>query len=214
MTQRKHADDNITIVEVSPRDGLPVACSGVSVEDKVHYIKKLAHTGLKYIESVSFTHPRLIPETADAEEVMARLYKHPGVTYIGLAPNEIGCRRALNAAVDDVLTLMAASETFNQLSMGQSRRKMLNKTLPAVFAVTLQAGKGMRSYLMTAFGCPYEGEVEEDEVIHLFWKLSHMGAQEIVLVDSTGMAHPQQVKEMVKKNPGLKYGHSLRCSLS
>ncbi len=198
MTGKKNSTDSVTIVEVSPRDGLPVACSGVSVEDKINYIAHLAQVGLKHIEIVSFTHPRLIPETADAEEVMSKLHKYPGVTYIGLVPNEIGCRRALIAEVDDILTLVAASETFNQLSMGRSRREMINKILPAVFEVSANAHKGIRSYLMTAFGCPYEGHVDEDEVIQLFLTLSYMGSQEIVLVDSTGMANPKQVKELVK----------------
>jgi hydroxymethylglutaryl-CoA lyase len=210
MAGKRSTEDHVTIVEVSPRDGLPVVCGGTSVEEKVNYINLLTQAGIKQVESVAFTHPRLIPETADAEEVMARLDKRDDVTYIGLAPNEIGCRRALISQVDDVLTLIAATETFNQLSLGRSRRETINKILPAIFEATQKTNKGLRSYLMTAFGCPYEGEVAEAEVVQLFLTLSYMGAQEIVLVDSTGMANPKQVKDLIKKlinlNTGVRLG--------
>jgi len=199
MTKTRHNDEAVTIVEVSPRDGLPVVCGGASAEEKVDYIHLLTQAGIKYIESVAFTHPRLIPETADAEEVMARLGKKEGVTYIGLVPNEIGCRRALVSDVDEILTLIAVSDTFNHLSVGRSRKETINKILPAIFEVTQTHNKGIRSYLMTAFGCPYEGRVVEEEVIQLFLTLSYMGAREIVLVDSTGMANPKQVKDLVRK---------------
>ncbi|MCX7983136.1 MAG: hydroxymethylglutaryl-CoA lyase [Syntrophales bacterium] len=199
MTRTRNNEEAVIIVEVSPRDGLPVVCGGASVVEKVNYINLLTQAGIKYVESVAFTHPRLIPETADAEEVMARLDKRHDVTYIGLVPNEIGCRRALISDVDDILTLVAVSDTFNQLSVGRSRRETIHKILPSIFEVTHKHKKNIRSYLMTAFGCPYEGEVAIDEVIQLFLTLSYMGANEIVLVDSTGMANPRQVKELIRR---------------
>lgn len=209
MTRTRNSEETVIIVEVSPRDGLPVVCGGASVEEKVNYINLLTQAGIKHVESVAFTHPRLIPETADAEEVMAKISKKAGVTYIGLVPNEIGCRRALISDVDDILTLVAASDTFNQLSVGRSRRETIHKILPAIFEVTQKHKKGIRSYLMTAFGCPYEGEISPEEVIQLFLTLSYMGANEIVLVDSTGMANPKQVKELIKKLLALDGGANL-----
>lgn len=209
MTRTKNHEEAVNIVEVSPRDGLPVVCGGASVEEKVDYIHLLTQAGIKYIESVAFTHPRLIPETADAEEVMARMKKKAGVTYIGLVPNEIGCRRALMSEVDDILTLVAVSDTFNQLSVGRSRRETIHKILPSIFEVTQKHQKGIRSYLMTAFGCPYEGEILPDEVIQLFLTLSYMGAKEVILVDSTGMANPRQVKELIRRLLALEGGTNL-----
>src|SRR5512145_131377 len=82
----------VRIVEVSPRDGLPEACKGLSTADKIKYINKLSQTGLRKIECAAFTHPRLMPEGYDAEKLVSGITKKPDVTYVGLVPNEIGCR--------------------------------------------------------------------------------------------------------------------------
>ena len=195
----KKRGNRVTIIEVSPRDGLPAVCGGTSTADKIFYINSLVSAGLKKIESVAFTHPRLIPENADAEKIMAGITKKPGVTYIGLASNEIGCRRALASGIDDILTLVATSEVFNQLNSGKTKKETLHKVLPAIFEATTGTDKGVRCYILTAFGCPYTGKVSFDEVLQLFLTLTYMGAKEVVLVDSTGMANPRQVREMVGK---------------
>ena len=205
----KTREDRIHIIEVSPRDGLPAVRGGASTADKVMYINGLINAGLRQIECAAFTHPRLIPENADAEKVMTALPRKPGVTYIGLAANEIGCRRALAAGIDEVLTLIAASDVFNQLSTGKTKRETLHKVLPALFEAAGKAERGVRCYLHTAFGCPYTGKVTFDEVRQLFLALVCMGAKEIVLLDSTGMANPKQVREMVKKLLEMETGVNL-----
>jgi hydroxymethylglutaryl-CoA lyase len=196
--------DRVTIVEVSPRDGLPALCGGTSTADKIAYINSLAQAGLKKIECVAFTHPRLIPENADAEAVLEGIKKKHGVSYIGLVPNEIGCRRALVTKIDTALTLVAVTDIFTKLNAGRSLREHVNKTLPAIFDATLKAGKSVRSYILTAFGCPYSGKVSYDDVLQLVMKMKYMGASEIVLADSTGMANPRQVKELLTLCFGLK----------
>lgn len=163
------------------------------------YINSLVNAGLQNIESVAFTHPRLIPENADAEKIMAGITKKPGVSYIGLVSNEIGCRRALASGIDDILTLVATSDVFNQINAGKTKKETLHKVLPAIFEAAKKTGKGIRSYILTAFGCPYTGNISFDQTMQLFLTLTYMGAKEIVLVDSTGMANPKQVKEFVKK---------------
>ena len=198
-------DDHATIVEVSPRDGLPALCGGTTTAHKIQYINALSRAGLKKIECVAFTHPRLIPENADAEAVMEGIQKKSGVTYIGLVPNEIGCRRALvTKSIDQVLTLVAVTDVFTRLNAGKSMKEHLNKTLPAIFDTTLKAGKSLRSYILTSFGCPYSGAVSYDDVMNLVMKMKYMGASEIVLADSTGMANPRQVKELLTLCFGMK----------
>ncbi len=205
----KTRKERIQVIEVSPRDGLPALRGGATTADKVKYINGLVSAGLRQIECAAFTHPRLIPENADAEKVMAALPRRSGVTYIGLAANEIGCRRALAAGVDEILTLVAASNVFNQLSTGKTKRESLHKILPALFEAAKRADRGVRCYLHTAFGCPYSGKVSFDEVRQLFLALIRMGAREIVLLDSTGMAHPKQVGETIRKLLELKEGANL-----
>jgi hydroxymethylglutaryl-CoA lyase len=194
----KKNDGGVTIVEISPRDGLPEVCEGSSTADKIIYINKLSATGLKKIECASFAHPSLLPQGYDAEALIAGITKKPDVTYVGLVPNEIGCRRAVITQIDEILVLLSVSETFNKINLGWTLRESLNKMLPAVLDTAMKNSRTIRIYLMTAFGCPYTGEVSTEEIIQLLLKLSYMGASEIVLVDSTGMANPGSVKSMMK----------------
>jgi len=196
-------------VEVSPRDGLPEVCSGLSTEDKINYINKLSETGLKKIECASFTHPRLLPEGYDAEKLVAGIAKKPEVTYVGLVPNEIGCRRALVTQIDELLVLLSASDTFNRINVGKSLKESLNKVLPTLLDAAVRNARSVRIYVMTAFGCPYTGPIRPEEVARLLLKLSYMGASEVVLVDSTGLADPKSVKELIRMLLDLKLGIQL-----
>ena len=191
-------ENSLTIVEVSPRDGLPEVCSGLSTEDKINYINKLSETGLKKIECASFTHPRLLPEGYDAEKLVGGIIKKPDVTYVGLVPNEIGCRRALVTQIDELLVLLSASDTFNRINVGKSLKESLNKVLPTLLDAAVRNARSVRIYVMTAFGCPYTGRVSPGEVARLLLKLNYMGASEVVLVDSTGVADPGSVKELIR----------------
>jgi hydroxymethylglutaryl-CoA lyase len=189
----------VTIVECGPRDGLAAIPGPISVSDKVLLINSLVKAGLKKIDCVAFTHPRLLPENADAEEVMQRIEKKAGVTYIGLAPSEIGCRRAIGANIDEILVLVAASEAFNKAALGWSVREVLNKTLPTIAETAAQNGKSIRGYVLAAFGCPYSGKVSFERISEIVSRLALIGAKEISLVDSAGTAIPKQVTGIVTR---------------
>ncbi len=173
---------DVTIVDSSPRDG-PVALPKIGIPEKVALAKSLMQSGLTKIDCVAFTHPRIRPEFADAEEVIKALDKKSEVTIIGLAPNEIACRRALNTNVDEIGTLVAASESFNRAVMGITIKETLFKTLPAIFQACLEKGKTIRVYLLAAFCCQYEGRVPIKDLVELVTKLAFMGVNEISLVD-------------------------------
>lgn len=191
-------DAQVTLVEVSPRDGLPEVCESLSTSDKIKYINKLSETGLRKIECASFSHPRLLPQGYDAEMLIAGISKIPDVTYVGLVPNEIGCRRAVTTQIDEILVLLSVSDTFNKINLGRTLKESLNKMLPAVLDTALKNNRSIRAYVMTAFGCPYTGKIHVEDIIQLLLKLSYMGASEIVLVDSTGMANPLSVKSTLR----------------
>jgi len=191
-------DAQVTLVEVSPRDGLPAVCGGLSTDDKIKYINKLSETGLKKIECAAFTHPRLLPEGYDAEKLIAGITPTPEVIYVGLVPNEIGCRRAVITQIDEILILLAASDTFNKLNVGRTLKESLNKMLPAILDTAAKNARSVRVYIMTAFGCPYTGKISPEDLARLLLKLGYMGASEVVLVDSTGMANPNTVKSTIR----------------
>lgn len=191
-------DSQVTLVEVSPRDGLPEVCNRLSTEDKIKYINKLSDTGLRKIECASFTHPRLMPDGYDAEKLIAGIDKKPDVTYVGLVPNEIGCRRAVITQIDEILFVLSASDTFNRINIGRSLKESLNKMLPSIMDTAVKNSRSIRVYVMTAFGCPYTGRINPEEIAQLLLKLDYMGASEVVLLDSTGMANPKSVKSTLR----------------
>ena len=192
-------DGQVTIVEVSPRDGLPEVCKGLSTANKIKYINRLSETGLSKIECASFMHPRLLPRGYDAEKLITGISKKQGVTYVGLVPNEIGCRRAMTTQIDEILILLSASDTFNKLNIGRTLKESLNKMLPSILDTVVKNSRSVRVYVMTAFGCPYTGKISAEDIVQLLLKLSYMGASEVVLVDSTGMANPRSVQSTLRK---------------
>lgn len=187
----------ITIKEVGPRDGLQNESVFVPTDDKIAWINQMSHSGLSYIEVTSFVHPKWIPALADAVEVAAGIERVPGVTYAALVPNAKGLERALSAQVDEVSVFMSASETHNRKNINKSREEtypILAETTRAARA----AGKSVRGYVSTVFGCPYEGAVSVDDVIRVTEMLLEMGVHEVSLGDTIGVAHPRQVQEVLE----------------
>ncbi len=187
----------VTIVDTSPRDG-PVGLPKIRTHEKIALANSLMESGVTKIDCVGFLHPRIRPEYADAEKVVNSIDKRPGVTIIGMAPNEIACRRALNTKVDEIGVLASPSETFNRSVLGIGVRKTLFKTIPAIIQACVEEGKTVRVFLLSTFCCQFEGRVPVGSIVELASKLSFLGVNEISLVDTPGMANPRQVKEVVK----------------
>ncbi|MED4584945.1 hydroxymethylglutaryl-CoA lyase [Brevibacillus choshinensis] len=187
----------ITIKEVGPRDGLQNESVFVPTPDKIAWINQISHTGLTYMEVTSFVHPKWIPALADAVEVVSGIERVPGVTYAALVPNAKGLERALTAQVDEVSVFMSASETHNLKNINKTREEtypILGETTQAALA----AGKTVRGYVSTVFGCPYEGAVSVNDVIRVTESLLEMGVSEVSLGDTIGVAQPRQVQEVLE----------------
>ena len=199
LTPRK-----VKIREVGPRDGLQNEADFLPTEAKIEWINQLSATGLDYIEATSFVHPRWIPALADADQVMKGIKRAPGVTYAALVPNEKGLQRALAADVDEVAIFLSASDSHSQKNINKSIEEALI-VLRETATAALSAGKPVRGYVSTVFGCPYEGEVSLDAVLHVTEKLFEMGVREVSLGDTIGVAHPRQVEgvleAMLKRYP-------------
>ncbi|MEW9671827.1 hydroxymethylglutaryl-CoA lyase [Ammoniphilus sp. 3BR4] len=188
---------NAKINEVGPRDGLQNESFFVPTEDKIAWINQLSHTGMKYIEITSFVNPKWIPALADAGEVAKRIERVPGVVYAALVPNPKGLERALEAHVDEVSIFMSASDTHNQKNINKSINQTFS-VLREVAEESLAAGKTVRGYLSTVFGCPYKGSVRVEEVISVSEALFDMGIRELSLGDTIGVANPRQVQEVLE----------------
>ncbi|QFK71311.1 hydroxymethylglutaryl-CoA lyase [Pradoshia sp. D12] len=184
--------DLVQIKEVGPRDGLQNEMNIAPTEQKIEWIDLLSETGLSYIEITSFVAPKWIPQLADALEVSRKIKRKDTVTYAALVPNRKGLENALLANIDEVSIFMSASEAHNQKNINKS----IADTFPILQEVAEDAskeGKTTRAYVSTVFGCPYEGEVQIDAVLHICDKLFAMGVDEISLGDTIGIAHPKQV---------------------
>jgi len=186
----------VTIVEVSPRDGLQNEKTILSTEDKLELIARLVRAGVTRIEAVSFAHPRLVPAMADAEAVMNGVQRSPGVSYAGLVLNRRGLDRALASGVDEVNVVVCVSDTFSRRNQNASTRESMD-----VAAEVVDAARGQGIFttvtLSTAFGCPFEGEVDPQRVVELAVEAAKSGAHEICLGDTIGVGVPTQVRDLV-----------------
>ncbi|MET8049681.1 hydroxymethylglutaryl-CoA lyase [Streptosporangium sp. NPDC005286] len=185
----------ISIVEVGPRDGLQNESVPVDTDAKVAYIEALADAGLTRIEAVSFVHPRLVPQMADAEQVMARVPRREGLSYIGLIVNGRGLDRALAAGVDEVNVTIVATEAFCRRNQGMTVAGALD-SFAEIAARAHAAGLRVTATVGAAFGCPFEGEVAPAHVAELVRRCADTGADEIALADTIGVGVPADVRRL------------------
>jgi hydroxymethylglutaryl-CoA lyase len=181
---------------VGPRDGLQNEDVILATADKLRLIDALAATGLDEIESGAFVRPEQVPQMADTAEVFDGLARRPGVIYSAIAPNVVGARRALEAGVDAVQVFLSASESHNRSNVNMSVEDSL-ANVAAMSEIVRAAGKPFDAVLSVAFGCPFEGDVPIERVLELCGRLLDLGAQQLTLGDTTGMAHPLLVRQVV-----------------
>lgn len=189
---------SVTIVEVGPRDGLQNEAHFVPTDQKIELIHCLAETGLKRIEITSFVHPKAIPQLQDSEEIVKRIKRKEGVVYSTLVPNEKGLERAMAAGVEEIGLFVSASEAHNQKNVRMSIADSL-KGFRNISEKALANGIRMRGYVVTAFGCPYEGRIPLEKVEFIIDEYKALGVHEIALGDTTGMANPFMVSQMVER---------------
>ena len=187
---------DVRIYEVGPRDGLQAEAIPIPTDTKVAFIDRLADAGLREIEATSFVAPRAMPQLADADELMARLNRRPGVRYPVLVPNARGLERALAAAVDAVCVFTAASEGYVHANLGTSVAESISAFEPVV-AEARRQGWWVRAYLSTAFGDPFEGEVPAGAVVRVAERLMGLGIDELAISDTVGVAAPADVRRVV-----------------
>ncbi|MEK7946111.1 hydroxymethylglutaryl-CoA lyase [Pigmentiphaga sp. YJ18] len=185
----------IQINEVGPRDGLQIEPAFVATDDKVALVDALSDCGFARIEVTSFTSARAIPALADAEAVMQRIRRRPGVVYTCLVPNLRGMERALDSGADELNLVMSVSETHNQANLRMTREQSTAQLL-AMLERAAQARVPCNVSLSTTFGCPFEGDIAPSEVERLARLFAGAGAAGITLCDTTGMAYPTQVADL------------------
>ena len=189
--------DSVRIREVGPRDGFQNEPEVIETADKVRLIDCLSHTGLRRLEVTSFVRPDVIPQLADAEEVLRAIERNPDVSYSVLIPNERGLERALARATgefDEVNLFLSASETHNRKNVNRSIEESLSG-LERVVARAREAGLRCEGVISVSFGCPYEGEVPLERVFGIAPPArGRRAARRSRSATRPGMANPMQVR--------------------
>jgi hydroxymethylglutaryl-CoA lyase len=188
----------VTIVEVGPRDGLQNEAAEISTADKVAFVDALSAARLPVIEVSAFVSPKRVPQMSDAAEVFAGISRRGGTQYTALAPNLQGLDRAVEAGADEIAIFAAASESFSRRNINQSIGESL-QTYAGVCAAAHARGLRVRAYLSTAFGCPFEGAVDPGRVAALTARLLALGAYQVAVSDTIGVAHPGQVRALLPR---------------
>jgi len=203
---------SVSIREVGPRDGLQNEAP-VPTAAKVELLDALSGTGVGRIEAVSFVHPGAIPQMADAASVWAAARREPGVRYSALVPNTKGAQRALAAGFTELEVVVSASDTHNRANLNRSTAQSLDD-ITGLIGLVHEAGATVEVIVATSFGCPYEGDVPPARVAGIVERVLAAGADRLAFGDTTGMATPRRVTELLavvpRERPVLLHFHDTR----
>lgn len=190
--------DPLIVQEVSPRDGLQIEPTWVETADKIALINQLSLAGFSRIEAGSFVSPKAIPALRDGEQVFQGIVRKPGVIYVALIPNLKGAQRAIESRADELNLVMSASQTHNLANM-RMRCEASLAAFKDIVSFAADYPVRLNGSIATTFGCPFEGKIDEDRVLHIVDAYRELGIQGITLADTTGMANPRQVERLVKR---------------
>jgi hydroxymethylglutaryl-CoA lyase len=188
--------DQVTLLEVSPRDGLQNEAKSLAPAVRTELVRRAVAGGARRIEAVSFVHPGRVPQMAGAAEVMAAVPRDPQVRYAALVLNERGLQEALASGVDEVNVVVPCTDTMSMRNQGRPIAEMVRGARGMV-ADAKQAGAFVTVTAAVAFGCPFEGEVAPAAVRTVLESTTSAGVDEIALADTIGVGVPAQVVELV-----------------
>lgn len=187
----------VRITEVGLRDGLQNQAHMVSSADKLRLGFALMDAGIRHLETVSFVHPKAVPQMADAAEVTAGLPARADMDYMALVPNLKGYERAKAAGYRNVAVVLASTDAFNLRNLKMTLAET-EATCLDVIAHAKTDGIAVRAYISGAFSCPYDGKTPVSVVHRLSEKMMAAGATDIAISDTIGAGNPQQVKDILK----------------
>ena len=192
----------VTIYEVGPRDGLQNEPDILAPDVRAELVRRLVVAGVTAIEVASFVDPRRVPQMTGAEEIVASLERAQGVVYAGLALNERGFDRLVEAGLDEVRFAFGVTESFNQRNQGAA----VDDSLEAAAGIVARGReRGIRTAvtLSVAFGCPFEGQVDPGHVLELAERVAAMEPDTILLADTIGVAVPGEVRGLIARTVEL-----------
>ncbi|MCV2369841.1 hydroxymethylglutaryl-CoA lyase [Roseateles oligotrophus] len=188
----------VTLVDVGPRDGLQNEKELVATEHKAQLVEMLYLAGLREIEVTSFVSPKWVPQMADNAAVMAAIKRQPGVRYSVLTPNLKGLEAALPTRPDEIVVFAAASEAFSQKNINCSIAESIERFAPVVEAAHA-TGIKVRGALSCAVGCPYEGDINADQVERVVLLMKGIGVDHLGVADTIGVGTPRKIQAAMER---------------
>jgi hydroxymethylglutaryl-CoA lyase len=189
--------DEVSVYEVSLRDGLQNERATVPLRGKLRLVDALVAAGLRRIEITSFVSPKWIPQLADADEVAEHAKAPQGVTFSALCPNSKGLERAMAAGIREIAVFISASETHNKKNVNKTVAETL-EAFEDTIGPALAAGMRVRGYVSTVWGCPYEGDVDPKRALAIARKLLEMGVYQVSVSDTVGVGTPRQTERIMQ----------------
>ena len=189
---------HIEIVEVGPRDGLQNESVHLSTVQKIEFVRRALDYVVRRIEVASFVNPKWVPQMADAEAVVAGLPQRANVTYVGLVLNKRGALRAIESGLPELGAVCAASDGFAQKNQGMTSAESLAVCCDIV-RLARAAGRRAQITISTAFGCPFDGEVDAAHVVEMARTAAAAGPVEVAIADTIGVAAPRAVADLVAR---------------
>jgi isopropylmalate/homocitrate/citramalate synthase len=187
----------VTICDVGPRDGLQNEEQTLEPSVRAELVNRLAAAGLPKVEAVSFVRAERMPQMAGAEEVVAGIDRRDGVAYSGLVLNEKGHERFAATGLDELHFTLAATEAFNQRNANRSVDESVEEL------ARIRTDSPVSVSISVSFGCPFEGEVDSQDVLRLAERVTEAGADEVLFADTIGVGVPRQVRELLGGATGL-----------
>ncbi|MCG7333961.1 hydroxymethylglutaryl-CoA lyase [Sporosarcina sp. ACRSM] len=181
--------NNVTIIEVGPRDGLQNEKKHVDEANKLAFIHALQRAGIQEMELTSFVSPKWVPQMADAKAIVEKT-KKIGRQFV-LAPNAKGAELAIEAGARSVAVFVGVSESFNKNNINRTTDEAMDTLEPVIRKLKMD-GLFIRACISTAFYCPYEGKINPDDVVALCKRFVAIGADELSVADTIGMANPKE----------------------
>lgn len=194
----------VKIREVGPRDGFQIQKEFIPTPEKLEIINALVAAGVSDVEATAFVSPKAVPQMRDAAEIIAKVPRN-GAVYSALVPNFRGAQNAIDAGVDEIVMVISASNAHNKANMNRSVDESI-ADLDAIFSLAKERGVRILASAATAFGCPYQGEVPDADVLKLIDAYVSRGVDALILADTTGMATPVRIERSIKmvqdRHPG------------
>ncbi len=189
--------DRVEIVEVGLRDGLQIESEFVPTDTKAEILNALIDAGVRHFEATSFVSPRAVPQMRDAEEVLEKVRKRPGVVLGALAPNRKGVDNALRSKADEIVVFLSATESHNTKNLNRPVEQSLRDIEEIAERLKGHPIK-RKGAIAVAFGCPFEGDVDLERIRTIFAHFARLGFGAVTLGDTTGMATPRLVRRTVE----------------